>query len=119
MVTANHYTNYWCEQHLAEYLNHPLSLFLSVLQSQLTGDDTATKRQELQFQGVALCHHLVEGKEAWIKDQSVMVDFLKKIWVSNTYHIKLASVSVYIHVHVYAHVHLYVYMYTVWCLFLK
>ncbi len=58
------------------------------------GDDSAVKRQELQFQGVSLCHLLVERDQAWIKEQALVVDFLRKMWVADSYHSKLASVSV-------------------------
>ncbi|XP_064401908.1 transformation/transcription domain-associated protein-like isoform X2 [Halichondria panicea] len=61
------------------------------LASQLLGDDSAVKRRELQFQGVSLCHMLVEGNEEWIKDQPLMVDFLRKMWVAEAYHSKLAT----------------------------
>ncbi len=36
---------------------------------------------------------LVEENEEWVKDQPLMVDFLRKMWVAEAYHSKLATVS--------------------------
>ena len=61
----------------------------------LTTEDTPTaqhKCQELQYQGVALCHLLVEEKEAWLNNKPAVVDCLKKIWMSEAYHARFKNV---------------------------
>ena len=61
----------------------------------LAGEDATTaqhKCQELQFQGVVLCHLLIEEKETWLNDKAAIVDCLKKIWMSETYHTRFKNV---------------------------
>ena len=52
------------------------------------------KRQELQFQGVSLCHLLVEKDSNWIKDKDKlpMVECLKKVWLNEDYSIRVGKV---------------------------
>ena len=71
-------------------------VFLSFLQTQiLASEDAATaqiKCQELQYQGVALCHLLIQEKETWLTDKAAIVDCLKKIWMSEAFHARFTTV---------------------------
>ena len=58
-----------------------------------TDDGTMLKKRELQYQGILLCHLLIEHKESWIKDMPTIVECLKKIWVSEAYHFQCAKDS--------------------------
>ena len=63
----------------------------------LTSEDSPTahhKCQELQYQGIALCHLLVDEKEAWLNNKPAVVECLKKIWMSETYHERFKNVCV-------------------------
>ncbi|KAL5497639.1 hypothetical protein EMCRGX_G014148 [Ephydatia muelleri] len=56
-----------------------------------TDDGIMLKKRELQYQGILLCHLLIEHKESWIKDMPAIVECLKKIWMSETYHAQCAK----------------------------
>lgn len=68
-----------------------------LLQSQIRASEEAAtaqvKCQELEYQGVALCHLLVDEKEAWLIDKTAIIDCLKKMWMSEAFHAKFTTVS--------------------------
>ena len=61
----------------------------------MASEDAATaqvKCQELQYQGVALCHLLIQEKETWLTDKAAIVECLKKIWMSEAFHARFTTV---------------------------
>ena len=71
-------------------------MYALLFQSQIRASEEAAtaqvKCQELQYQGVALCHLLVEEKEAWLIDKTAIIDCLKKMWMSEAFHAKFTTV---------------------------
>jgi len=71
-------------------------LSYTCLLSASTDVQTQHKRKELQFQGVKLCHLLVEKDESWIRGKTGVVDCLKKIWLAEDYASRMSKVCLFV-----------------------
>ena len=56
-------------------------------------EQVVAKLHELNYQGLFLCHLLVQEREEWIADKPVLVDHLRKLWTNDGFHSRLTSDS--------------------------